>query len=73
MKIVIAIIGAGLGILIELATPWSDIIMQAINNTQSDPGVAANHPLYSLTKALGIFCAYLFLPSAFALGGFAIG
>jgi hypothetical protein len=68
-----AIVGTGLGILIELATPWSDVIMQQINSTLTDPSISTNPSLSSLIRALGIFGAYILLPSVGATGGFFLG
>ena len=69
----LAIIGALIGVLIELVTPWSDVIMQQVNSTLSDPSISVNLPLSALIKALGIFGAYIFLPCVGATGVFFLG
>lgn len=64
------IIGALIGIFIEVVTPWSDIVMQHINSVLSDPSISSNPGLSSLIGALGIIAAYLLLPVFGAAGGF---
>ena len=65
-----AIIGAFIGILIVVVTPWSDIVMQPINCVLADPSIISNQGLSSMISALGIIVAYLFLPVFGAAGGF---
>ena len=66
----LAIIGALIGIFIEVVTPWSDIVMQPINSLLADPSISSNLGLSSMIVALGIILAYLFLPVFGAAGGF---
>ena len=65
----LAIIGALIGILIEVVTPWSYIVMQPINSVLADPSISSNLGLSSMITALGIFAAYLFLSLFGAAGG----
>jgi len=64
------IIGAFIGILIEVVTPWSDIAMQPINTVLADPSISSNPGLASMITLLGVIAAYLFLPIFGAAGGF---
>jgi len=65
-----AIIGALIGILIVVVTPWSDIVIQPINSVLADPSISSNPGLSSMISALGIIAAYLFPPLFGAAGGF---
>lgn len=65
-----AIFGALIGILIQIMTPWSDIIMQPVNTVLADPSISGNPGLSSMITALGFISAYLFLPLFGAGGGF---
>ena len=65
-----AIIGAFVGILIEVMTPWSDIVMQPINSVLANPSISSNPGLASMITLLGVIAAYLFLPVFGAAGGF---
>lgn len=66
----LAIIGALIGILIVVVTPWADIVMQPINSVLADPSISSNTGLSSMITALGVIVAYLFLPVFGAGGGF---
>ncbi len=66
----LAIIGASVGILIVVMTPWSDIIMQPINSVMADPSISSNAGLASMITLLGVIGAYLFPPVFGAAGGF---
>jgi len=68
-----AIIGACIGILIEVVTPWSDIVMQPINTALANPSINSDPVLVSMLTVLGIVAAYLFLPAFGAAGGFFVG
>jgi len=65
-----AIVGAVIGILIEVVTPWSDIVMQPINTVLAAPSISSNPVLAAMLTLLGIVAAYLFLPAFGATGGF---
>ncbi len=65
-----AIIGACIGILIEVVTPWSDIVMQPINAVMADPSISSNPGLAAMISLLGVVAAYLFLPVFGAASGF---
>ncbi len=66
----LAVIGAIVGALIELATPWSDIIMLQFEAVLADPSISGNPQLSFMITACGIFAAYIFLPLFGATGGF---
>ncbi len=62
MALVLSIVGAIVGLLIELATPWSDIIMNQVNVILADTHIHEFAGLSPLVTVLGIFFAYLFMP-----------
>ncbi len=63
------ILGALIGIFIEIITPWSDIVMPPINQVLSDPSISSNLVLSSMINVLGIFANYLLIPLFGAAGG----
>jgi hypothetical protein len=69
MSIAFGLLGAFLGIIVELALPWSEVIMAQINNVLANPSVSNFPGLSVLITVLGVICAYLLLPCV----GFAIG
>jgi hypothetical protein len=68
-----AIIGAILGLIAELALPWSEIIMQQVNDVLANPSISNYPGLSPLISALGILTAYVLLPSVGGAAGFGIG
>ena len=73
MGIVLGISGAVLGIIIELASPWSQVIMEQVNNVLAYPSISNYPGLSPLISVLGIFAAYLLLPGLGGAAGFGIG
>jgi hypothetical protein len=68
-----AIIGALVGVVVEFASPWSEVIMASIQNTLANESVHNYPGLPLLISLLGILVAYLMLPSIGAGIGFALG
>ena len=56
--------------MIEVVTPWSDIVMQPTNTVLADPSISSDPVLASMLTLLGVAVAYLFLPVFGAAGGF---
>jgi hypothetical protein len=73
MAIIFGIVGAILGVVIELASPWSEVIMQQVQNVLVDPSISNNPGLSLLITVLGIIGAYILLPGAAGSAGFGIG
>ncbi len=73
MAIISTIVGAIVGLVIELASPWSEVIMQHFNDVLATPSMGNYPELSSMIYAFGIFAAYLFLPCVGAAVGFGIG
>jgi uncharacterized membrane protein YdbT with pleckstrin-like domain len=68
-----AIIGLGIGVLIEVSTPWSDIVMQQINTALANPSISGDPLLVCMLTIIGLVAAFLFLPAVGAFGGFTLG
>jgi hypothetical protein len=73
MNVLFGIIGAIFGVLVELLTPWSQIIMKYVNDCLENESLHNYTGLPTLILAVGIFLAYLLLPLGFGSTGFAIG
>ena len=69
MNIAFGILGAFLAIALELASPWSEVIMAEINGVLASPSISSFPGLPALITILGVICAYLLLPCI----GFLVG
>jgi len=52
MAVISAVIGSALDLIIELAFPWSEIIMQQVNNLLVNPSISNYPGLSPLISAL---------------------
>jgi hypothetical protein len=66
----LTIVGALIGVAIEIFTPWQEVVLPPIHAVLSDPSIAANPMLTSMIGLLGVLAGYLFLPLVGAAGGF---
>jgi hypothetical protein len=67
------IIGAFVGIVIDVVTPWSGIVTHQISAVLANPSVSGNPGLVLMLTFLGLFAAYLLPPIFGAAGGFFLG
>mgnify|MGYP001036500533 CR=1 FL=1 len=66
----LSIIGAFIGIVIDVVTPWSNIVTHQINGVLANPSVSGNPGLVLMLTFLGLLAAYLLPPIVGASGGF---
>jgi len=66
---IVVVLGAFLGISIQVLTPWSSIVMHQINAAFANPLISGNPGLALMLTFLGFFAAYLFLPIFGIAGG----
>jgi len=62
MAIAGGIVGLVLGLVLDVASPWSEVIMGAVQTTLATPSVQDFPGLPFLVHVLGVFFAYVFLP-----------
>jgi len=69
MKIILGILGALFGLLLQFALPWSQIVMTQVNTLLANPSISHFPGLPVFVTAVGILLAYILLPFV----GFALG
>lgn len=62
-------VGLLIGVLVDIVTPWSNLIIQATSSALCDPLITNNVLLSSLLHLVVWFTAYLLLPMSGAACG----
>ena len=73
MRVVLTISGAIIGVLVDLVSPWSDIIMGSVQNVLANESVHNYPGLPLLLNFLGVFTAYVMPPLIGGVIGFRLG